>query len=174
MLRNFIIIGAILLGFTAKAQEVKWYSIEEAIKLNKKEPRKLVIDVYTTWCGWCKVMEKNTFSNAIIANYLNTKFYPVRFNAEQTEPVIFNSDTFRYVSNGSKGYNQFAAALMNNQLSFPTIVFMDEQLRLIYADPGYKDAKAFDERIKYFGNDAFKTQNFDTWLSTYKSPFLTQ
>jgi len=171
-MKKYLIIVAILIGLTAKGQEVKWYTIEEAINLNKKEPRKLVIDVYTSWCGWCKTMDKNTFSNSIVAEYLNTKFYPVRFDAEQTGQVIFNKDTFRYVPQGARGYNEFAAALLNNQLSYPSVVFMDEQLKsIIYINKGYSDAKAFDGIIKFIGGDYFKTQTWENWIAAYKSPF---
>ena len=35
-----------------------WISFEQAVELQKKEPRKILIDVYTDWCGWCKKMDK--------------------------------------------------------------------------------------------------------------------
>jgi thioredoxin-related protein len=170
-MKKYLIIAAILVGITARGQEVKWYTIEEAVKLNKKEPRKILIDVYTSWCGWCKIMDKNTYSNAIIANYLNSKFYPVRFDAEQTAQVVFNKDTFRYVPQGARGYNEFAAALLNNQLSYPTTIFMNEQLKGDFLIPGYKDAKTFDSYLRFYGENIYKTQTYDNWITTYKSPF---
>ncbi len=68
--------------------EVKWMSFEEAVERSKTEKRKIFIDVFTDWCGWCKVMDKNTFPDLVIAKLLsNEKFYPVKFNAEQTADV---------------------------------------------------------------------------------------
>ena len=49
---------------------VNWMSFEEAVEKSKKEKRKIFIDVYTDWCGWCKVMDKNTFSQPVIAKYI--------------------------------------------------------------------------------------------------------
>ncbi len=173
MLKKILVVVLILSGIGLKGQEVKWYTFEEAVKLNKKEPRKLIIDVYTSWCGWCKVMDKNTFSNAVIAEYLNKKYYPVKFDAEQTKSVVFNKDTFKYIQQGARGYNELAAALLNNQLSYPSVVFMDEELKsIIYVNKGYSDAKTFDGIIKFIGDDFYKTQKWEDWIATYKSPII--
>ena len=63
--------------------KIKWLTIEQAYALNQKEPRKMVIDVYTDWCGWCKVMDRETFSKPAIAEFVNKNYYAVKLNAEQ-------------------------------------------------------------------------------------------
>jgi uncharacterized protein YyaL (SSP411 family) len=60
---------------------VKWLTFEEAIALHKENPKKVLIDLYTDWCGWCKVMDRETYSNAEISTYINENFYPIKFNA---------------------------------------------------------------------------------------------
>lgn len=168
MLSLFVLLNAITLG--VNSQEVKWYTIEEAIKLNEKEPRKIVIDVYTNWCSWCKVMDKNTFSNKIIAEYLNEKYYPVKFNAEQTEDVTILGQTFKFVPQGKRGYHELAAALLNGKLGYPSIVFMDENNQIIHLEQRYIEAKLFDMMIKFIGNDHYKTEKWENWTAEYKSP----
>src|SRR5882672_5223863 len=113
------------------AGPIKWMSFEEAVEKSKIEKRKIFIDVYTDWCGWCKVMDKNTFSEAQVAKILNEKFYPVKFDAEQTEDVVFAGTTFKFIPAGNRGTHQLAMALLNNQLSYPTVVFLDEDFRMI-------------------------------------------
>ncbi len=139
---------------------IKWHTITEVQQLVKKNPRKIYIDMYTDWCGWCKVMEKNTFSNAQIINELNNNFYAVRFNAEQKEDVVFKNKTFKYVAQGNRGYHELAASLMNGQLSYPTSVFLDENLNLISPLPGYLTPDKLEPILKFIGGDHYKTE---TW-----------
>ena len=135
---------------------VKWMTFEQALERSKTEKRKIFIDVYTDWCGWCKVMDKNTFTDPHVAKILNEKFYPVKFNAEQTEDVVFAGNTFKFVPNGRSGYHQLAAALLNNQLSYPTVVFLDEDFRMIQPLPGYQKAPDFHKIIQFIGEDHWR------------------
>jgi thioredoxin-related protein len=163
----FILASVSLFSF---GQPVKWYTIEEAMTMTKKEPRKIVIDVYTTWCKWCKVMDTATFQNPVVAGYLNKKFYPVKFNAEQQADVIFEGKTYKYVPGGGRGYHELAAALLNGNMGYPSIVFLDEKGQMIQPMQGYIKAKQFDQIIKYVGEDLFKTQKWEDFLATYVSP----
>ncbi len=152
--------------------EVKWLSFEQAVERSKTEKRKIFIDVYTDWCGWCKVMDKNTFTDPKVAQLLNTYFYPVKFNAEQSEDVVFNGTTFKFIPYGNKGTHQLAAALLNNQLSYPTVVFLDEEFRMIQPLPGYRDAKNFHPILLYIGEDHYKKGiKWEDWLKSYTSPY---
>lgn len=151
---------------------VKWMTFEEAIVKSKVEKRKIFIDVYTDWCGWCKVMDKNTFSEPNVAKILNEQFYPVKFDAEQKEDVVFNGTTFKFVPSGKSGYHQLAAALLNNQLSYPTVVFLDEEFRMIQPLAGYQKAPEFHKIIQFIGEDHYKKTKWDEWQSIYKSPYL--
>jgi thioredoxin-related protein len=150
---------------------VKWMTFEEAVQKSKTEKRKIFVDVYTDWCGWCKVMDKKTFSNPAVAKMLNEKFYAVKFNAEQTEDVVFNGNTFKFIPSGSKGTHQLAAALMNNQMSFPTVVFLDEEFRIIQPLPGFREAPEFHKIAQFIGDDFYKSVKWDDWQTQYKSPF---
>jgi len=93
----FVVAGLFITSMkpVAVGETVKWMSFEQAMEKSKSEKRKIFIDVYTDWCGWCKVMDKNTFSEANVAKILNEEFYPVKFNAEQRENIIFNGTTFK-------------------------------------------------------------------------------
>src|SRR5450432_2145217 len=81
-------------NLTKVESAVHWMTFEQAVQKNKTEKRRIFIDVFTDWCGWCKVMDKETFNEPQVAKLLNEKFYAVKFNAEQTEDVVFNGTTF--------------------------------------------------------------------------------
>ena len=170
---GFVMVGLLITGMMPRPDEkaVKWMTFEEALEKSKTEKRKIFIDVYTDWCGWCKVMDKNTFSEAHVAKILNEEFYPVKFNAEQRENVVFNGTTFKFVASGNSGYHELAAALLNNKLSYPTVVFLDEEFRMIQPLSGYQEAKAFHPIIQFIGEDHYKTVSWKDWQTQYKSPY---
>ncbi|MBN1414765.1 MAG: DUF255 domain-containing protein [Bacteroidales bacterium] len=154
----------------AYCQPVRWYTIEEALEMTQKEPRKIVIDVYTTWCRWCKVMDTATFNNPVVAGYLNERFYPVKFNAEQHTDVTFHGQTYKFISVSGRGYHELAAVLLNGNLGYPSVVFLDEKGQMIQPLQGYIKAKQFDQILKFLGEDVFKKQKWEDFLNTYVSP----
>lgn len=150
---------------------IEWLTFEEAVARCKKNPKKILIDVYTDWCGWCKKMDKDTYEHPMIASYINKHYYAVKFNAEQREPVVFDNHTFKFISQGRGGYHELAASLLQGQMSYPSTVFLDEQLRLIQPLPGYYNAKDFDPILKYFIEGMPKNMSWEEYRKTYRSSF---
>jgi thioredoxin-related protein len=163
-------VSALFLGFSSPDPEpkVKWLTFEEAAALAEKNPKKIFIDVYTDWCGWCKVMDKNTFANEKIANYLNENFYPVKLDAEQKEDIVFRGHTFKFVPSGNRGYHQLAAALLNNRMSYPSIVFLDEQFNMIQPIPGYQPPQEFEKLMTFIGDNHFKSTKWEEYKKNFK------
>ena len=58
--------------------KIKWLTFEQAVELSQKEPRKILIDIYTDWCGWCKKMDAATYMHPKIVEYINTHYYAVK------------------------------------------------------------------------------------------------
>ena len=116
-------------------------------------------------------MDKNTFNDPRVAKLLNDKFYAVKFDAEQKQDVVYNGTTFKFVPSGGKGYHQLAAALLNNQLSYPTVVFLNEKFEMIQPLPGYRKAPEFHKIAQYIGEGHYKSVKWDEWEKRYASPF---
>lgn len=156
---------------------VHWMTFEQAVEKSKLEKRKVFVDVYTDWCGWCKVMDKNTFPDPAVAQLLNDKFYPVKFDAEQTADVQFRGTTFKFQPYGNKGVHQLAAALLNNQMSYPNFVFLDEEFRIIpliqgsNSLPGYRKPEEFHFFLSYVGEDFYQKVSLQDYQKQYKSPY---
>lgn len=152
---------------SAQSGQVKWYTIQEAEKLVKTNPRPLVIDTYTDWCGWCKKLDQETFSNPVIAEILNTKFYPVKFNAEGKEPVMFLGRNF--VNDGKSGKShQLAIALLQGQMSYPNLVFFNEKMQLVTNVPGYREAREMEVLLSFFADKAYEKISFQDYGKVFK------
>jgi thioredoxin-related protein len=165
-----ILIGALiaLTALTANAQTankntsesaVKWYTIEEAQALNAKAPRKLFIDLYTDWCGWCKVLDQNTFSDPTVAKYLNTHFYPVKFNGEGKESAVFNGQTFEF--NPQYKSHELAIAIMRGEMSYPTLALLSEKLQLFPLLKGYQSPEDLLPVLVFLAQDYYEKMNWE-------------
>ncbi|WP_047420082.1 DUF255 domain-containing protein [Cellulophaga sp. Hel_I_12] len=162
----FLVFGS----FAIQAQEVTWLSWAEAVKLAEtdKNPKKIFVDVYTDWCGWCKKMDKDTFQNPEVASYMEKNFYMVKLDGEGKEPIEFKGKTFKFVASGRSGYHEFAAALMQGKLSYPTTIFLDEKLNMLSPVPGYQKPDAFLQIATYFGDDIHKQKKWDEYVNAKK------
>jgi thioredoxin-related protein len=160
----------ILVSFSGFSQTaIKWLSWEEMVNQQKVSKKKVIIDLYTDWCGWCKKMDKTTFENPVIIDYLNNNYYSVKFNAEQKEDLIFEGSTYKFVENGRRGYHQFAASLTQNQLSYPTYVFLNEDIQVLQVIPGYQEAKSFEYILNFFGGNYYKTVPWTKFEQDFQS-----
>ena len=159
-----------LLGLTSaetppKKDGIHWISLEQADKLRQTEPRKILIDVYTDWCGWCKRMDATTFSDPTLVEYVNANYYAVKLDAEQKEPISVGGKTYEYVPNGRRGYNEIAKELLQGKMSYPTVVFLDESMNMIQPLSGYRDAKTMQPILEYLAQNAYKETPWEEWLS---------
>jgi thioredoxin-related protein len=149
--------------------KVQWYTIEEAEALAKKNPKKIMIDVYTDWCGWCKKMDSETFTHPVIAEIINKNYYAVKLNAESKENITFKGYTYKYVNQGGRGYHELAAGLLNGRLSFPSIAYLNERLELLGAIPGYYRPADIEPLLKYIAEDKFLIQSLEEYKQTFES-----
>ena len=161
-----LVAGASLSSLEAQ-EKIKWYTIQEALQLTASQPRMMVIDVYTDWCGWCKRLDATTFSDPEVIGIMNAHFYPVKLDAEGKEDIVLGDKTYTFVDNGRRGYHELAAIVTRGRLSYPTISYVDEQGRVLEASPGYKTADQFRVYLAYYAEGAYKDQSFDEFSAAY-------
>lgn len=164
-----LLLLAILSFSTEKKEaEFKWMSLEEAELACKDKPKKIFIDVYTDWCGWCKKMDKTTFQDSLVKAYAGEKFYAVKLNAEDRNNIIFREKVFKY--NPTMQANDLAVMLLNGQMSYPSIVFLDEKLNPIQTFGSYLEAGQFHMILHYFGENAYrKKKSLDDFGKEFRS-----
>ena len=153
------------------AGPVKWYSFGEAVEMQKKKPKPIMVDVYTQWCGPCKMMSANTFGNPLIAKYLNENFYPVKFDAETRDTVKFNNAVFanRNPEGTQRPVHDFAISILDSKLSYPSIVFLNEQVQRLQVITGYYKPDQFEPILKYFGSGKQKDTKWEDFQKTFVS-----
>ena len=158
MKNTILLLYTVLSPILGYAQEkIQWMTIEEAYALTTAEesPKKIFIDVYTDWCGWCKRMDKATFQRPEVATYMNEHFYNVKFNAEQKEDIEILGNNFKFIAQGNRGYHELAAALLNGKMSYPTVLFMNGKFEMLSPVPGYQEVTAFLKIAHFFGDDDY-------------------
>ena len=176
--RVLFIVFVMSVGFNY-AQKINWVSFNEAIALQKKSPKKIIMDVYTNWCGPCKMLDRNTFQNKDVANYVNANFYAVKFNAEGDAKVTYDGQDFTNpdfdskLTNRRNGTHQFSRYLQVS--AYPTIVFFDEEAQVITPVRGYQTPQQLELYLKIFKGDTYKNiktqEDFNKFYETFKPEF---
>ncbi|THU39928.1 DUF255 domain-containing protein [Niastella caeni] len=150
----------------ATVEKLKWMTLEDVASGLEKEKRPVLIDLYTDWCGWCKTMDKKTYSNKDVTSYVQQKFYPVKFDAEGRKAISWKGKTYEF--NTRHKTHDFAVYLTNGQLSYPTTVIIpvggEPQ-----AIPGYLAPNELELIVKYFGEGKYGRVPFDEYQKSFKS-----
>ena len=151
-----------LLAVESQAQTNLWTSFEDLTDSLRKERRPVLVFIHTDWCTYCKMMELRTFSDVNVASKLQEKFYCVRLNAEETQPITFLQRTYKFKPTGVKtGVHELAQVLgtEKGKLSYPTTVFFDQNLQLQARMVGALEAKRLDKALDLFTENAMEIGN---------------
>ena len=178
MNKLFIIIS-LFFSLSLTSQNVNWLSIEKAQELQKKVPKNIIMDIYTDWCGPCKLMDKNTFQNPDVAQYLNNNFYAVKFNAEGNTKVSFKGREFSNINyneslkGGRNATHDFTRYLGIS--GYPTIVFFDKDANPIAPITGYLNPNQIEIYLKLFKDEKYKDiksqEDFKKFMDGFTSEF---
>jgi len=136
--------------------ELKWTNYTDGMKQAAAANKKVLVDVYTDWCGWCKKMEKDTYSDESVKNYLMENYILVKLNAE--------SDTKEFV--GDEEYSQADIARAYHVNGYPTTIFLTSNGESITSVPGYMKPDEFMKVLKYIGEDYYKKMGYQDYLNS--------
>ncbi len=151
----------------AKKENIEWIGINEVKAKLQIESRPILIDLYTNWCYWCKVMNKKTYSNSKVIDYINKHYYAVRLNAESKDSVIWNGEIYKY--SDENRVNNFSIYITQGQLAFPNTVIFADVKKTPASIPGFIETKEIEVILKYFGDGSYKDKSFNDYSSNFKS-----
>ena len=148
-----VLVIIVVLGFRAGSQ-LMWYGFDEGIQKAKDEKKQVLIDVYTDWCSWCKVMDEKTYTDPRIVEYLDTKFILIKLNPEKDGPVTFNGKSY--------DADHFAQGIGVN--GYPATAFFESNEKMITLVPGYLKADEFLPILEYIGEKRYNDIGFEDFL----------
>ncbi|MFT3705793.1 MAG: DUF255 domain-containing protein [Agriterribacter sp.] len=148
-----------------ESEKLQWMTLADAAAKIKTEKKPILIDLYTSWCGWCKVMDKNTYTNPMVIKYIEDNFYPVKLDAETKETLTWKGKQFNY--NPAYKVNEYAVELTGGQLSFPTTIILPADGSAPQAIPGYLKIPDMELILKYFGEGYFGKTPFAQYHQSF-------
>ena len=172
---KYIVIAVMMILSSSISAQIEWMTMNEALEAQEDTPKKIFADVYTEWCGPCKLMDKNTFTNSDFVAYVNEHYYPVKFNAEGTEKVNYQgveytNPNYQPERKGKRNAQHlFANALQVT--AYPTVVFFDEEANVISPVVGYRTATQLEIYLKMIATDTYKTLTTQKAWEDYQSSF---
>tara|TARA_B110000285_G_scaffold235541_1_gene317942 strand:- start:4915 stop:5574 length:660 start_codon:yes stop_codon:yes gene_type:complete len=156
----FIFLFSISINAQSQSTEasgtINWMSWQQMVEAQKVERKKVFMDLYTDWCGWCKKMDASTFVDPTIVNYMNTNYYAVKLDAEQKEDIEFNG--YKFINpnpTGKRSTHQLAVSLLDGQLSYPSFVILDENISRQHIIKGFQQPEPLFGTLMFFKTNEF-------------------
>ncbi|MDR2223412.1 MAG: thioredoxin fold domain-containing protein [Flavobacteriaceae bacterium] len=151
MKKLFLFLTIALLSISAQAQEIKWMTLNQALTAQKKKAKPIFMDAYTEWCGPCKMLDKNTFSDPKVVEHINKNYYAVKFNAEGNESITYKGKTFTNpeYDESRKGRNATHDLTMFLKVQgYPSMIIFNEKGDVSNVIVGYHTADELLQKLK--------------------------
>ena len=150
------------------AQQVEWKTIEQAAKTDTKANAKLYfVDFYTSWCGWCKKMDKDTYEKSVVAAIMNHYYISVHFDAETKNTFSWNGKEYSNTASRRGNPHDFTRAVLGSQIGYPSVAIFDQQMNLVQVLSGYQGPDDFIKFICFFVNDNYKKYSYQKYMEIF-------
>ncbi len=126
----------------AASNEIQWQNYEKGIAAAKAEGKKIFLHFFTTWCGYCKIMDQKTFKDISVVQYLNENFVPIKVDADQQKEL----------------------AIQYRVSGLPSNWFLQTDGEKIATRPGYISQEEMISFLKFIHTDSYKKMNLSEFL----------
>ena len=155
MKRSFLLFLMLTAVSFTSAKEPQWRSFDEGLKQAKLTGKKVLVDVYTDWCSWCKKMDANTYANKKVSEYLNKNFVIIKLNAEGDGTITYSGEKISPA--------QFAQGM--GVTGYPATLFLKSDGQPITLLPGYSEADMFIHVLTFIGENHYEKKKFQDYLA---------
>jgi thioredoxin-related protein len=131
-----------------------WKSFDAGLENAKASHKKILVDVYTDWCGWCKKMDKEVYSDSRVKEYLAKNFVTVKMNAEAEGTIHYKG----------KIYSPAQLASAFGVTGYPATLFLKDDSDPITLLPGYMEAPMFLHVLSFVAENQYEKKQFDQYL----------
>lgn len=139
--------------------KINWYEFDTGILKSVQEKKYVVLDVYTDWCGYCKMMDKDTYNNKDVIMRMNKNFVGIKLNPEENKSLHFQNKLYLN--------RDFAAVL--GITGFPTTIFFTPDSKIITSIPGFISASDFSDILDYISQKCYeKNVSFKDFIKNNK------
>ncbi len=168
-IRNLSVIVVLFTALSSfkqpKKEKVNWITLAELKEAYAKEAKPIIIDVYTNWCGWCRVMDKETYNKESVASYINEHYYAVKFNAETKDSVEFAGKKFGY--NPSYKANELAVYLLEGRMGYPATILLSAATAQPAPLSGFLKPSELEPPLRFIGDGAYKSREFPEYMKDF-------
>lgn len=152
------------------AKTITWLPLKDALAQSKASKKKILIDFFTDWCGWCKRMDKTTYEDPQVIEALNRYFLPVKFNAEREDSVNYRGVPYTMKAQGIRSTHEFAIHILSGKMGYPTTSFLGMDHDLLTNIPGYIQADEMTMILKFFGENKYLSMSYDDFKQLETTP----
>ena len=139
-----IFIFAVLVPQVTPAQEISWQKFDRGMEMAKEQNKNIFLYFHAKWCSYCIKMEKSTFKNPMVIDYINKNFISIKVDSDREQKI-------------SAAYNV---------RGLPSLWFLKSDHTKISNLPGYVDGKTFGIILKFINTDSYEKMSYNDFKKT--------
>jgi len=166
---RYIYFGIVLLMASSVLgqNKVRWTSWDVVNEKISKGDKKFIVYFYFDGCKWCRYMEDYTFTSDHLSRFINNNFYPFRINAASSDKIVISDHAYTSLRIGKYDFHELATEMLAGNMSFPSIVFLDEQFKKLAVYDQYIDSPNFEMLLSFYAGDHHKRTMWRKFANNY-------